>query len=277
MRPPGESVSVGNTHDPHVRGAGGPILGRANRKKQQQDDHVPAGRDGTSRVKLGVGKDGVAVIRVEGADGMTFLGPADIACLLESVDKVAENPSVRALILAGGENFSAGTDFPERMRHLLDPGSKPQVFRFLADQKTVCDKIRGLRIPTVSVVRGLCAGSALGLAAAADFLITDSTTRIRLPEVKVGLIPGNGATWFLPRRMGPAAARYFGLTASSMSGKQAVALGLAQGYAGADASDFIAELQKAKGPLDRRRIQSLLEKKGGTPDVFREEVRELSE
>jgi phenylpropionate dioxygenase-like ring-hydroxylating dioxygenase large terminal subunit len=137
-------------------------------------------------VKLGVGKDGVAVIRFEGSDGLNFLGPADIACLLEFVDKVAENPSARALILAGGENFSAGTDFPEMMRHLLDPGSKPQVFRFLADQKTVCDKIRGLRIPTVSVVRGLCAGSALGLAAAADFLITDTTTRIRLPEAKVG-------------------------------------------------------------------------------------------
>ena len=248
-------------------------MGRANRKKQQKD-HGPAGR---ALVKLGVGKDGVAVIRLEGSDGLNFLGPADIACLLELVDKVAENPSARALILAGGENFSAGTDFPEMMRHLLDPGSKPQVFRFLADQKTVCDKIRGLRIPTVSVVRGLCAGSAVGLAAAADFLITDTTTRIRLPEVKVGLIPGNGATWFLPRRMGPAAARYFGLTASPMSGKQAVGLGLAQGYAGADASGFIAELRKAKGALDRHRIQSLLEKKGGTPEVFREEVRELSE
>ncbi|HEX2710496.1 MAG TPA: enoyl-CoA hydratase/isomerase family protein, partial [Candidatus Deferrimicrobium sp.] len=128
-----------------------------------------------------------------------------------------------------------------------------------------------------SVARGLCAGSALGIASAADFLITDTTTQIRLPEVKVGLIPGNGATWFLPRRMGPAAARYFGLTASPMSGKQAVGLGLAQGYAGADASGFIAELRKAKGALDRRRIQALLEKKGGTPEVFREEVRELSE
>ena len=225
-------------------------MSRVNRKKQQEDP-VPAGRAGTSLVKPGVGKDGVAVFRFESPDGLNFLRPADIARLLEFVDRVAGNPSARALILEGGENFSAGTDFPEMMRHLLDPGSMPQVFRFLADQKTVCDKIRGLRIPTVSIVRGLCAGSALGLAAAADFLITDATTRIRLPEVKVGLIPGNGATWFLPRRMGPAAAKYFGLTSSPMSGKQAVGLGLAQGYAGGDASGFIEELRKAKGPLDR--------------------------
>ena len=266
----------GNAHDPRAREAGGPILGRANRKKPQEN-HGPAGRAGTSLVTLGVGKDGVAVIRLEGPDGLNYLGPADIACLLELVDKVAGNDSIRALMLAGGENFSAGTDFPKAMRHLLDPDSRPQVFRFLADQKTLCDRIRGLRIPTLSLVRGLCAGSALGIAAAADFLITDTTTRIRLPEVKVGLIPGNGATWFLPRRMGPAVAKYFGLTASPMNGKQAVGLGLAQGYAGDDASGFIEELRKTKGPLDRPRILALLEKKGGTREAFREEVRGLSE
>ncbi|MEK7373920.1 MAG: enoyl-CoA hydratase/isomerase family protein, partial [Thermodesulfobacteriota bacterium] len=251
-------------------------MGRANRKKRQED-HGPTGRAGTSLVKLGVGKDGVAVIRLEGSDGLNFLGPADIARLLEFVDRVAENPSARALILAGGENFSAGTDFPEMMRHLLDPGSKPQAFRFLADQKTVCDKIRGLRIPTVSVVRGLCAGSALGLAASADFMITDATTRIQVPEVKVGLVPGNGATWFLPRRMGPAAAKFFGLTASPMNGRQAVGLGLAQGYAGEDAEGFVAELRQGEGAPDPGRISALLEARGAPQDVLFEGVRDLSE
>ena len=249
-------------------------MGRANRKKQQ-GDQGQAGRAGTSLVKMDVGKDGVAVIRLESPDGLNFLGPAHIARLLEFVDRVAESRSARALILAGGENFSAGTDFPERMRHLLDPGSKPPAFRFLADQKTVCDKIRGLRIPTVSIVRGLCAGSALGLAASADFMITDATTRIQLPEVNVGLIPGNGATWFLPKRMGPAAAKFFGLTASPMNGRQAVGFGLAQGYAGEDAEGFVAELRQGEGALDPGRISALLETRRGTRGVLRDEVRDL--
>ena len=110
------------------------------RRKKPQENHGPAGRAGTSLVTLGLGKDGVAVIRLEGPDGRNDLGPDDIACLLDLVDKVAGNPSARALILEGGENFSAVADFPERMRHFLNPGSRPQVFRFLADQKTVCDK-----------------------------------------------------------------------------------------------------------------------------------------
>ena len=229
-----------------------------------------------NRVELEIGGGGVAVIRLGSPDGMNSLGIAEIARFIEIVDRVAGDDAIRALVLSGEENFSAGTDFQQSMLHRLDPEAGGLAYRFLTDQKTVCDRIRGLRIPTLSLVRGLCAGSALGIAAAADFLITDTTTRIRLPEVKVGLIPGNGATWFLPRRMGPAVAKYYGLTAAPMSGKQAVGLGLAQGYAGDDASGFIAELRKAKGPLDRQRILALLQK-GGTRESFQEEVRELSE
>src|SRR4030042_3843100 len=125
------------------------------------------------------------------------------------------------------------------MRQRLDPGDSGKLYRFLADQKVLCDKIRGLRSPTVSVARGLCAGSALGIAAAADFLITDATTRIQLPEVKIGLVPGNGATWFLPARMGPAAAKDYALTASPMDGKEAVAFSLAQGDAGDALAGFL--------------------------------------
>jgi enoyl-CoA hydratase/carnithine racemase/acyl-coenzyme A synthetase/AMP-(fatty) acid ligase len=228
-------------------------------------------------IELDVGKDGVASIRIESPNRLNFLGPSDIARLNELVDRVAGDDSTRGLILAGGENFTAGTDFFDVMRHRLDPGAGQRAYRFLADQKTLCDRIRGLRIPTLSVARGLCAGSGLGIAAAADFMITDATTRIQVPEVKVGLIPGNGATWFLPRRMGPAAARFYGLTASPMNGKQAVGLGLAQGYAGGDIGGFLAELRHGKGPLDRRHISSLLEKRGGTRKILGEEVRTLTE
>ncbi|HEX9204988.1 MAG TPA: enoyl-CoA hydratase-related protein [Candidatus Deferrimicrobiaceae bacterium] len=237
----------------------------------------PKGGAVGNRIELETGKDGVAVVRLGSPDGMNFLGSADVTRFLEVVDRIAADGSVRLLVLTGGENFSAGTDFLQSMRHRLDPEAGGLPFRTLADQKTLCDRLRGLRIPTASLVRGLCAGSALGIAAATDFLITDATTRIRLPEVKVGLIPGNGATWFLPRRMGPAAAKYFGLTASSMSGKQAAALGLAQGYAGSDATEFLEAVRKEKGPLDRPRILALLKKKWATGESLRDEFRGISE
>ena len=77
-------------------------MSHVNRKKQQED-HVPAGRAGTSLKKPGLGKDGVAVFRFGSPDGLNFLGSADIARLLEFVDRVAGNSSARALILEGGE------------------------------------------------------------------------------------------------------------------------------------------------------------------------------
>jgi enoyl-CoA hydratase/carnithine racemase/acyl-coenzyme A synthetase/AMP-(fatty) acid ligase len=220
---------------------------------------------------------GVAVIRFSSPNEMNSLGIGDIAPFIELVDSVAKNGSARALIIEGGENFSAGTNFVGVMRHLLDPGAAQSAYRFLEDLNTLCERIRGLSIPTVSVVRGLCAGSGLGIAAAADFMITDATTRIQIPEVKVGLVPGNGATWFLPRRMGPAAAKFYALTASFMNGKESVGLGLAQGYAGEDTEGFIAELRNDEGALDHRQIFALLEKSGGTREGLKEHVRELKE
>ncbi len=231
-----------------------------------------------SLVNLDVGRDGVAVIRMESPDGLNSPGFGDIARFIELVDLVSGNGSIRALALAGGNNFSAGTDFQDIMRHLLDPGSAHLAYRFIADQKTLCDKIRGLPIPTISVVRGICEGSALGLAASTDFMIVDSTTRIRLPDVKVGLVPGNGATWFLAKRMGAAAAKFYALTASSMDGKQAAGFGLAQWYARDDAEEFLDELRRTEGTLDRRKISSLLEKwHGALLEDLRGGVRGLAE
>ncbi|MBI5574796.1 MAG: enoyl-CoA hydratase/isomerase family protein [Deltaproteobacteria bacterium] len=229
-----------------------------------------------SPVALEAEKDGIAVLRLGMPDGRNFLGPEDIARCIELVDGVSANDSIRALVITGGENYSAGTDFMEAMRIRLDPGSGGLAYRFLSDWKKLCDKVRGLEIPTVSLVRGVCEGSALGLAAAADYMIVDATARIRLPEVKVGLIPGNGATWFLPRRMGAAAAKYFGLTASTMSGREAAGFGLAQGYAGDEALGFLVGLKRVEGPLDGRRISAMLEETGASVDACKDGIRDLA-
>src|SRR4030067_227298 len=143
-----------------------------------------------SLVELDVGRDGVASIRLKSPNGLNLLGLADITRFIELVDQVAGNDSVRALILTGGETFSAGADFFEVMRHRLDPGAAQLAYRFLADQKTLCDRIRSLRIPTISVARGLCAGTGLGIAAAADFLIADATPRRPGPGGEGGPRPG---------------------------------------------------------------------------------------
>lgn len=228
-------------------------------------------------VEIDAAWDGIAFIQIESAREGNSLGPADITRMIELVDRVAENSSARALILEGGENFSTGTDFLDVVRLLLHDGEQKRAFRFLGDLKILSDKIRSLSIPTISVVRGLCAGSALGIAAAADFMITDDTSRIQIPEVAFGLIPGNGATWFLPRRIGHAAALFYALTGQPMGGKQATGLGLAQGYIEEDVEGFIGELRHAGGHLDNGRILALLEKRGGTSESLTSEVSDLTE
>ena len=235
------------------------------------------GSEGMNRVELDVGADGVAVLRLESPDGLNSLRHADIPRFIELVDRVAGNGAVRALFLAGGRTSRRASISSRGCVSVSIPATVGGRTGFSRTRRC-CATGSAVFGSRRSAWPAVCARARpLGIAAAADFLITDATTRIQLPEVKVGLVPGNGATWFLPRRMGPAAARFYGLTASPMSGKQAVGLGLAQGYAGGDIEGFLAELRKAKGPLDQRRILALLEKRGGTREVLAKGVRELTE
>jgi enoyl-CoA hydratase/carnithine racemase len=220
-----------------------------------------------------IGGDGIATIRLESPDGRNRLGPEVVARLAEAADRAGR--SSRALILTGGENFSEGTDPTEVMRFRLDPAEAHRAYRLLAEQKALCDKVRGLSIPTVSLVRGTCQGAALGLAAAAKFMITDATTRIRLPEVALGLVPGNGATWFLPRRMGAAAAKYYALTGRPMTGREAVGLGLAQACAGSDAPELADQLRASGHLADPARIAAHLSARGIDPEALADEVHAL--
>ncbi|PWB63282.1 MAG: 2-(1,2-epoxy-1,2-dihydrophenyl)acetyl-CoA isomerase, partial [Deltaproteobacteria bacterium] len=52
---------------------------------------------------LDVGRGGAAVLTLESPDGLNLLGPADIARLIDLVDRAAGNESIRALILTGGK------------------------------------------------------------------------------------------------------------------------------------------------------------------------------
>jgi enoyl-CoA hydratase/carnithine racemase len=92
------------------------------------------------------------------ADGRSALAFEEIGRLIELVDQASRDERLRMLILAGSGDFSAEPDYLEEMGDRLDPGGGGRAYRLLADQKTLCDKVRRLRIPTISIVRGLCAG-----------------------------------------------------------------------------------------------------------------------
>ncbi|MBT3981888.1 MAG: fatty oxidation complex subunit alpha [Bacteriovoracaceae bacterium] len=90
------------------------------------------------------------------------------------------------------------------------------------------NKIDDLSIPTVACVDGFCLGGGLELALSCDHIIAsdDSGTKFAVPEVKLGLLPGFGGTYRLPKKISLPGALDMILTGRMIDAKKAKKLGL---------------------------------------------------
>ena len=97
--------------------------------------------------------------------------------------------------------------------------------------QSIFNKIEDLSIPTICCVHGLCLGGGLELALSCDRIITSDSksTFLGLPEVKLGLIPGFGGTFRLPRKIGLPKALDAILTGKNIYSRKAKRIGLVEG------------------------------------------------
>lgn len=228
--------------------------------------------------QINIDEDGLAAITINTAYNHYSHSYAHMERLIELVDEVANNQKIKALVFDGGKNFGVGADIIEilRNRGSADPRDVALAVQYCVNEKTLHEKIGSLSIPTITNARGYTIGGGLGIAAATKFIITDDSTVMAMPEIKIGLFPDVAATWFLPRRMGMAVGKYYGLTASFMTGKQAVGFGLAQGYV-PNFDDFKRRLNElmASGNVTDQAVSSLIEQVHGTKKDLEGEVAEL--
>ena len=143
--------------------------------------------------------------------------------LLDVVQQVAENGSIRAVVLYGGErSFAAGGDIKELAT--WGPGEITAGGRTL---NHAISAIARLGQPVVAAVNGYALGLGCELALAADFRIVADDVRIGLPEVTLGVIPGGGGTQRLPRLVGVTKAKELIFSGRPVDGPEAVRIGLA--------------------------------------------------
>ncbi len=142
------------------------------------------------------------------------------------LDELAARQDVGALILLSGKKagFIAGADVEEIAR-VTDPveaeaGSRVGHRLFSAWE--------ALPFPTIAAIRGTCLGGGLEISLASTYRVASDRpdTKMGLPEVRLGILPGWGGSTRLPRRIGIAEALDLILTGKTVVGRKALKLGL---------------------------------------------------
>lgn len=140
-----------------------------------------------------------------------------------------EDLSVRAVILTGaGSAFCAGGNLVQmRDRSGMFGGSPEQIqFNYRAGIQRVPRAFARLDVPIIAAVNGPAIGAGNDLACMCDLRIAADSARFAESFVKVGIVPGDGGCWLLPRIVGAARAAEMILTGDALNAQQALRIGL---------------------------------------------------
>ncbi|MDO4709115.1 MAG: 3-hydroxyacyl-CoA dehydrogenase NAD-binding domain-containing protein [Pseudomonadota bacterium] len=170
--------------------------------------------------------DGILVLLFDRQGQSVNSFAQEVLLELEAIVERLAMEAPRGVILASAKSsgFIAGADIKE----FAEFDRKGTVSDAIARGQGVFEKLARLPCPTVAAIHGFCMGGGTEMALACDYRIasSDASTRIGLPEVKLGIFPGWGGSVRLPRLIGAPAAFDLMLTGRSVNAKAARAMGL---------------------------------------------------
>ena len=189
-----------------------------------------------------------------------------------AVTDLAGDASLRAVVLTGaGRAFSAGGDLAMIEAHAAagaanGPGGRSAIRDTMRSFYKLFLSVRELPCPSIAAVNGAAIGAGLCVALACDVRIASSEAKLGLNFTQLGLHPGMGATWTLPRLVGPARAAEILFSSRIFTGAEAATIGLAnRAVAPAEvvpAARALAAEFAAAAPLAVRGVKRALARSG---------------
>jgi enoyl-CoA hydratase/carnithine racemase len=174
-------------------------------------------------------EDGIVTMTFNRPETRNAMTPAMGDEVVRAVAEIRADPTVRVVVLTGsGKAFSSGGDLGMLARdagatHEPDAPSmagSPRDFytRYLA--------IHGLPMPTIAAINGHAIGAGLCIALACDLRIAVADAKMGMTFAKLGIHPGMGGTYFLPRLVGTSTACELFFTGRVFDAAEAERLGV---------------------------------------------------
>ncbi len=175
---------------------------------------------------LEIRPDNIAVITIDApGEKMNTLKAEFGGEVRAIIRQIRENKALRGAVFisAKPDNFIAGADI-----NMIARCTSAAEAEALARQgQQIMAEIHALSIPVIAAIHGACLGGGLELALACHGRVCsdDDKTRLGLPEVQLGLLPGSGGTQRLPRLIGVSTALEMILTGKQLRPRQALKAG----------------------------------------------------
>lgn len=147
-------------------------------------------------------KDGVAVVEFDLIGEKVNKLSSPVMVRLDEVLAEIEKSSCKAVVLLSGKPniFIAGADIDE-----IKNITKEEDFKISIEKAhAILNRLEDLPMPVIAAVHGACVGGGCELIMACDYRLgsDDASTKIGLPEVQLGIIPGFGGCVRMPRIIG---------------------------------------------------------------------------
>ncbi|MCF8603347.1 crotonase/enoyl-CoA hydratase family protein [Gordonia sp. HY442] len=191
--------------------------------------------------------------------------PPIIDAIVDAVAQANADQSVRAVILTGaGSAFSAGGNVKAMQagEGLFGGAAHDQRIGYRDGIQRIPRAMYGLEVPVIAAVNGPAVGAGCDLAMMCDLRIASTTAFFAESFVKLGIIPGDGGAWFLPRIIGPSRAAEMALTGDRVDAATALDWGMVSRVVEPDellsAARTLAERVAVNPPIAVRMAKKLL-------------------
>ncbi|WP_423822414.1 enoyl-CoA hydratase/isomerase family protein [Salinisphaera sp. SPP-AMP-43] len=151
-----------------------------------------------------------------------------VETLQRAIDAWEARDDVVAIVIDADSDkaFCAGGDIVNLYRSSVGDGEADYPERFFTAEYRLCHDLRRLSTPCIAWGHGIVMGGGCGVFAAASHRVLTETSRLAMPEIKIGLFPDCAATWFF-NRMPAYLARFLALTGASLNAADSLFAGLA--------------------------------------------------
>lgn len=181
-------------------------------------------------------EDHIAKVTMNSPERLNAVNERMVSELVTVFNNIAKDEDVRVMVLTGaGRAFCAGADVWEDKDSIFDERDPERIRqRVKSGHAMVTVALRGIKAPTIAVVNGIASGMGFDIALACDIRMGSENAKFMVAFTRIGLVPGAGGSWLMPRVMGLPKAAELTFTGDFLEAEEAEKIGVLNRLVSAD-------------------------------------------